>query len=332
MIKAAVIAFTKKGMELSRNIKELAQSSDYAFDLYAKFDGFNKELNPDISYVDERVSQWAYDMQEKKTALVFVSAMGIAVRAIAKGLENKLTDAPVIVIDELGMNVIPVVGGHVGGANEMALYLASVMKANPVITTATDLEGSFSVDLFAKENGLAIFNKDGIAKVSAKALTGKAVRLSIENYPPEYSDIVVSDDKRMASVCDILLCPKKYAVGIGCKKGTDFESLNSLFINVLKNNSIDINDVGAIASIDLKADEDGLIELSRFYKIPFITYTKEILNKAKGDYEESEFVLEKTGVGNVCERAAMVLTGNRGTIVQKKYAEDGMTIAIAKME
>ena len=331
MIKTAVICFTKNGIDVSKKIKAFASNNLYNFELFEKFDGVDV-MNENITFVDESIYEWTLKMQKNKYAIVFVGAMGIAVRAIAKGLTDKLNDSPVIVIDELGTNVIPVVAGHVGGANEMALHIAEKIGATPVITTATDIEGSFSVDLFAKENNLAIYNKDGIKKVSSKALEGKTIRISIENYPPAYSDVIISNDKSMSNYCDILLNPKRYAVGIGCKKGTSFETLNEFFIETMKRNNIDINEIGAIASIDLKANEEGLIELCSYYRIPFITYTREILLKAQGTFEESEFVMEKTGVGNVCERAAILLTNNRGTIIQNKCSENGMTIAIAKME
>ena len=115
MIRLAVICFTEKGMVLCHNIRSLLNKESYSVELFAKYESFNKAENPDAIFVEEGLSQWAYDRQQEKTALVFIGAMGIAVRAIAKGIENKLTDAPVVAIDELGINVIPVVGkcrGH----------------------------------------------------------------------------------------------------------------------------------------------------------------------------------------------------------------------------
>lgn len=102
-------------------------------------------------------------MSEKK-ALIFIGACGIAVRAIASSVNNKLKDSPVIVIDELGKFVIPILSGHVGGANELTVLLAAMMNATPVITTATDINNKFAVDVFAKKCRLAIVNKDGIAE------------------------------------------------------------------------------------------------------------------------------------------------------------------------
>ena len=118
-------------------------------------------------------------MQEKN-AILFIGACGIAVRAIAPFLTDKLNDVPVLVMDEQGCFVIPVLSGHVGGANELAVSLAERMGSTPVITTATDLNHCFAVDLFARRNALHIVNKDGIAKVSSRILAGEEVTMAVE--------------------------------------------------------------------------------------------------------------------------------------------------------
>ena len=93
---------------------------------------------------------------------MFICATGIVVRTIAPFVANKLTDSPVIVIDELGKNVIPLLSGHYGGANDIADILAKALGANLIITTATDINNLFAIDVFARDNGLKISNKDGI--------------------------------------------------------------------------------------------------------------------------------------------------------------------------
>lgn len=112
--------------------------------------------------VQESVSVWAGEQMAAHHALVFVGACGIAVRAIAPWITDKLHDSPVLVMDEQGQYVIPLLSGHVGGANELAVRLAEELGAVPVITTATDLHGSFAVDLFAKRNDLWIHNRRGL--------------------------------------------------------------------------------------------------------------------------------------------------------------------------
>jgi cobalt-precorrin 5A hydrolase len=266
-------------------------------------------------------------------ALVFIGAAGIAVRSVAPYLKDKLTDPPVIVIDENGNFVIPVLSGHVGGANSLALGIADVLGAQPVITTATDVSGAFSVDVFAKENGLRITNREGIAKVSSSSLEGKPVTICIKDFPPEGPvDVLIADDaaKGLKDSAKIVLCPKKFAIGMGCRRGKSFDELRAFAEEVLRGNGIDINDAGCIATIDLKKDEEGLKRLSEVWRMPLITFDAGLLAKAEGEFSHSDTVMEKVGVDNVCERAAVLAAGRGSRIRVKKTARGGMTIAVAE--
>ncbi len=267
-------------------------------------------------------------------ALVFVGAAGIAVRTIAPLVRDKLKDPPVIVIDENGSFVIPFLSGHVGGANNLALEVADIIGAQPVITTATDVSGAFSVDVFARENELKIANREGIARVSSSALEGKPVTICIKDYPPEEPvDVLIADEEAAKVLKDsakIVLCPKRYAIGIGCRRGKTFEALRSFAEEVLDDNGIDISDAGCIVTIDVKKDEEGLKRLSQAWRMPLITFEAGLLAKAEGDFSHSETVLEKVGVDNVCERAAVLAAGRGSQLIVKKTVRDGMTIAVAE--
>lgn len=271
---------------------------------------------------------------EDHEALVFIGAAGIAVRAVAPLVRDKLNDPPVIVIDENGSFVIPLLSGHIGGANSLAIEIAEAIEAQPVITTATDVSGAFSVDVFAKENELRIANRDGIAKVSSSALEGKPVTICIKNYPPEeVVDVLIADEEaagRLKDPAKIVLCPKRYAVGIGCRRGKPYEDLRKFAEEVLRANGIDINDAGCIATIDVKKDEEGLKRLSQAWRMPLITFESALLAKAEGDFSHSDTVLEKVGVDNVCERAAVLAAGAGSQLKVRKTARDGMTIAVAE--
>ena len=267
-------------------------------------------------------------------ALVFIGAAGIAVRAIAPFVRDKLKDPPVIVIDENGSFVVPILSGHVGGANSLALEAADAIGAQPVITTATDVSSAFSVDVFAKENGLRIANREGIARVSSSALEGKPVTICIKDYPPEEPvDVLIADEVAVNGLKDaakIVLCPKRYAIGMGCRKGKAFDELRAFAEEVLHENGIDINEAGCIATIDVKKDEEGLKRLSQAWRMPLITFEAGLLAKAEGDFSHSETVLEKVGVDNVCERAAVLAAGRGSQIRVKKTAREGMTVAVAE--
>ncbi len=278
--------------------------------------------------VTESVEEWVATRFEAHEAIIFVGAVGIAVRAIAPSVKDKLSDSPVIVIDDTGSYVIPILSGHVGGADKIAVTIAELIGAEPVITTSTDLHEAFSADVFARENGLKIRNRDGIRKVSAKAIEGKRVTISVKDYPPEKPvNVIVADDTDREY--DLLLSPKKYTVGIGMKKDTDSVRAEEYILRVLKDNAIDMDDVYAVSTIDIKEDEPAVRYICDKYRLPLITFDADLLKKAVGDFSASEFVLNTVGVDNVCERSAVLAAGPGAELIIRKQAENGITLAVA---
>ena len=315
-MRIRILYFTDKGKTLAEYIG-------------SALSGHDTEIVPKGSSVYDVCA----DAFRSRDALIFIGAAGIAVRYIAPYLQDKLHDPPVIVIDEAGSYVIPVLSGHVGGANELSCEIARLTGAEPVITTATDINGKFAVDLFALENDLRIINREGIAKVSSKSLQNKAVTLSIKNYPPEeHIDVLITDDAAdpFRDVSSIILCPKRYAVGIGCRRGKSPEDIAKFAEKILAENNIEIDDIGAIATIDIKKDEEGLIRLSQYWRVPLLTFDAQILARVQGDFASSERVLEAVGVDNVCERAAVCAAGTGSALIVRKTAENGITVAVAE--
>ncbi len=247
-------------------------------------------------------------------------------------------------MDEKGKYVIPILSGHMGGANDLAAYIAGKTGAEPVITTATDMNHKFAVDLFAKRNNLSIENKDGIAKVSSKVLAGKEIMMSIEEgleitcgeagvrvvpYPPAgFVDVVVTSENDVFDT-SILLKPREYVIGIGCKKGKTVDEIDQFISRTIKETGISIRQIFALSSVSQKRDEQGIIAWCGKEGIPFFTYTAEELQEVNGSFTKSAFVKEQVGVDNVCERAAVKACGKNGKLLVPKIAENGMTIAIA---
>ncbi|MBO6239632.1 MAG: cobalamin biosynthesis protein [Butyrivibrio sp.] len=323
------ICFTSNGIEVIKKIKYECEKTGIkapkAYVLMAEYkddgEGFDK--------VNVTLNEWTKEHFTSGNALIFVGAMGIAVRAIAPFVRDKLVDCPVVVIDDKGQFVIPVLSGHVGGANKLSMTLSKLIGAVPVITTSTDAEGVFSVDQYATENRFIIANRDGIKKVSAKALEDKKITLSIKDYPPkEKVDVLVADDTD--AEYSLLLKPKKYTVGIGMKKGKDRAAAEEFFLETLKKLELDVSDIYAFCTIDIKEDEEALIFLRDKYRIPLLTFDSKLLGKAEGEFSSSDFVKKTVGVGNVCERAAVLGAGAGSSLVMKKTANEGMTIAVAK--
>lgn len=375
-MKLAIISFTENGIKLSQTVAK--RLSGRKVTLYTKCSRYTAE-DLKVQRVKESLQVWTAQRMAEGDALLFIGACGIAVRAIAPNLTDKLHDVPVLVMDEEGQYVIPILSGHVGGANELARELSDLIDARPVITTATDVQKKFAVDLFAKRNHLEIMNKDGIAKVSTKALAGEQLTIAvraqnIECYHPKFCEVCEEDfteaenpllreasmHKHDWKVCGvepplrlvpyvknqpvdivvsempdnknalIWLRPRRYVVGMGCRKNKDTEELLAFYQETLEQAMVEPGEVYALASIEKKKDEPGLLAISERMRIPFFTYTAEELNRVGACVHSSEFVKAQVGVDNVCERAALAGCGANGTLIYEKQAFDGMTIAIAE--
>ena len=327
-MKKLAICFSKSGANIIEKINRACADKDIApLSCYALTS--SEDIPGDFTRVSSDVYKWTSDNFVEGNALIYVGAAGIAVRALSGLPKDKLSDCPVIVIDDAGRFVIPILSGHAGSANKLAEIIASLLDAIPVITTSSDVNDVFSVDTYAVENRMTIAEKSGIKKVTSRALENKKVTLSIKDYPPEYPvDVIVADETDAEHL--LLLKPKMYTVGLGMKKDKNPTEVEEFFLYTLKENNIDVSDIYALCTIDIKEDEPAILNLRDKYRIPVLSFDAELLKKAPGEYTASEFVRETTGVDNVCERSAVLGAGTGSRLVLRKTAKNGMTIAIAK--
>ena len=163
-----MICFTLTGWQTGEMVKEGLEKNGHQAELFCK----SRYLPRSIK---ESTKDWAKEQFEKADGLIFMGATGIAVRSIAPYVQNKKKDPAVLVVDECGRFVISLLSGHLGGANELAHRAADILHAIPVVTTATDLEGKFAVDMFAKKNNCQIFRMKEAKEVSAALLAGEKV-------------------------------------------------------------------------------------------------------------------------------------------------------------
>lgn len=297
-----------------------------------------------------RAVEWTAEHFSNQDALIFIGAAGIAVRSIAPFLKDKYTDPAVLAVDERGTFVLSLLSGHIGGANALTETVAGILGAVPVITTGTEVNGKFAADVFAKRNCLFLTDKELSRKISASLIDGDRILFYCEGeysgrLPEELEETgmeQIENGKEVkkqpaiavtvkAAECfpEHVLClvPKAVCIGIGCKKNTKREKLEIFIRQVLEENRIAFASVSALASIDLKKEEAGILELSESWKIPFFTYPAEKLAGTEGNFFHSDFVKNITGVGNVCERAAVCHSGGR--LLIRKQSWEGITIAAA---
>ncbi len=298
------------------------------------------------------LKDWTQAAFSEADALIYIGACAIAVRAIAPFIKSKLSDPAVIALDETGAYVIPLLSGHIGGANKLAREIAERIQGCPVITTATDRRHTFAADSWAVEHGLGVINPEAVKTISSAVLEGQEIVLSVRDRSRE----ALTDTGRGSlergqwhSHRELHLVPRNIVAGIGCRKGTDPNYLETCFLDFCRKHSIEPASVGWVASVDLKSEEPAILQLSAGRKMPFLTYSAERLMKVRGNFTASEFVLRTAGTDNVCERAAVCaaeeLAGRRrletsaqeewiftgGELICPKEIYEGVTLAAVRL-
>lgn len=353
-----IFSFTEKGTKQSRCIYKKLKMQGYICEGYAPAKYVMEEDECGIKQLPKRKER-LIEERWGKCAFLFIGAAGIAVRYIAPYVKDKFTDSAVVVADEAGQYVIPLLSGHVGGAAELADQVAELLGAVSVHTTATDVRKKFAVDVFAKKNALHITDRGTAKRISAAVLDeepigiyaeGEYAENAVKNSEEMFSDevcicntkeevmkyryrVILADSFPAADENTLLLKPKNVIVGLGCRKGISEELLEKGLLKILKESNLDMEQVEAIVSIDLKKEERAVVSLAEKYQVPFLTYPAETLKEIKEVSASSPFVEKITGVDNVCERAVLTYCEENCEyfeLIRGKSIETAMTAAIAR--
>ncbi len=331
MKRIDIICFSDAGAALAKRLRgSLAASavSVHAMLPLAQQNGFEAH---------ESLGNFMETVFPKTDALIFIGAAGIAVRAIAPFVCSKTTDPAVVVMDDHARFAVSLLSGHIGGANALTEELAALTGAQAVITTATDVAGKFSCDSWATTHGCAISSMPLAKKVSA-AILKENIPVAAEFPLPETlpnglsagengkCGIYIGVHTKEPFPETLRLIPRIVTLGIGCRRGTPPEAIREAITSTLCAWKIDPRAICGIASIDVKKDESGLLAAAEQLQAPVRFYSAEELLAVPGIFEDSAFVREQVGVGNVCERAA-VCGGE--TLIIPKTAANGVTVAAA---
>lgn len=351
-MKVALISFTVEGAKTCSKIEAGLRLNGYDCSAFGK-DLFAEGAG--ILPLKNSLNEWTAAAFSKNEALVFVGACGIAVRAVAPYIKDKTIDPAVVVVDEKGKYAISLLSGHLGGANDITREIAAILEAEPVITTATDLNQRFAVDEWARKNHLRIGDMKLTKEISAAILRGETIGVSsefpIEGQLPEQLQVIMEEqdvqDRNAAADGEypkigfrismheedgpfektLHLIPQTVTIGIGCRKGITLEAVEELLNKVLKEHKLSMKSIERVCSIDIKKEEAALKQLSDKLGVPLQVFSAEELEQLAGEFTASEFVNRITGVDNVCERTAVM--GSRGELIVKKQAQNGVTLAVA---
>lgn len=289
----------------------------------------------------ESIKEFVNENWNATNAFVFIMSTGIVVRSIAHLLKDKKNDPAVVVIDEKGKNVISLLSGHLGGANDLTLKIAKLLNANPVITTASDVNQLPAFDEIARQNNFYVKNLKNLKNVAVKILEKEEVKiysdidvkitlpdnLKFETKLSENIDLIISEKNFETDLPQLV--PNNVVVGLGCRKDTSYETINMVLKKVLTENRIETNSICKIATVPLKANEKGILKLVEEMYVELEIIPFEAIKKIEDDFEGSEFVESITGVKAVAEPSAY-LAAREPEIIAKRYASEGVTIALVK--
>ncbi|WP_238905397.1 cobalt-precorrin 5A hydrolase [Clostridium sp. YIM B02506] len=279
------------------------------------------------------------EAMEKAKGIIFISSTGIAVRAIATYLKGKTIDPGVVVVDAKGEYAISLLSGHLGGGNELAIKVSEILKAMPIITTATDSLGVKAPDMIAKENNLLISDIKKAKDISAFLIEGKKVVFEDEDkiidIPKGYIECIESSENlpkvkvtnKISGSEALVLVRKNVILGIGCRKDVPKEKMLDFIRESLKEYGYREDSILKISTIDLKSKEEAILNTSQVFSLPLEIHSRDEVRKIEHLFKCSDFVRKSIGVGAVAE-PCVYLSG--GEIVVERISKEGMTLCIGE--
>lgn len=320
--KIAIIAITSGGIEIAKRL-----SGEFPADIYVntrysdhgQFKVFNhlKEVIPSI-------------FREYRGA-VFIMSLGAVVRIIAPYLDDKFHDIPVIVIDDLGKFVIPVISGH-HGANALSLKISRILGGEAVLTTASDINGINSVDSVATRYGLTILNRENLAVVSGDMLAGLPVQV-INKTPMIIPELEGSDRGRKIIITymeetdssALVLVPRLLDIGIGFSTDATLSDMSSAIDILFRKYHLYKEAIRSISTIDLKSSNRDIHKLAEDLNCPLYFYRAGELNLHAS--EKSDIVFRATGAYSVSNAAARISSKNGMPVITKEIINN-VTVSV----
>jgi cobalt-precorrin 5A hydrolase len=352
----AIVAITKHGVKLARRLHTNFSHADLYY--MSKFEQGDEEKHH-IQLFEGSVRMLLPALFGAYQGIILIISLGAVVRMIAPLLKDKKTDPGVVVIDDKGENVISVLSGHLGGANELTREVAATLGARPIITTASDVQKTIPVDLFGRRFGWQWESAEKLTPVSASVVNEERIAVVQEsgerdwwmhNSPmPAYiqtyatTEEALQDEPQAALVVThrllnegeeailhngVLYRPKVITLGIGCNRGTAAEEIEQVIAETLQELRFSLKSVKAICTIDLKKDEEGLLEVVKKYGWEFHYYSPKELNSVPVEHP-SDTVFKYTGAYGVSEPAVKLYTKTTNLeLIKKKSGNVTISVGI----
>jgi cobalt-precorrin 5A hydrolase len=299
---------------------------------------------------------------------VFIISIGAVVRMIAPLFQDKKVDPAVVCVDDAAKFAICVLSGHVGRGNAYTERVAAALGAQAVITTASDVRGTLTVDILGRALGWTLDDPDRNVTRGCAAVVNEAPVLFVQETgeptwwpldaplppgvryatsldvvePARYEILLIASDRDLKRTHPahfenaVIYRPKSLVLGIGCDRGTPADLVERGVFKLLGDAGLTPASVKALATIDKKGDELALLQLSQRFGWPLLLYPAEVLDAVPGIENPSEVVKRHVGTRAVAEPAALLGAGAERLLVPKQtYTEEGagrsMTLAVARI-
>lgn len=324
-VKYAILTITDRALDLAYSLKYKLEKDPTVFVV----DIYHKNVKANLRKVFDN-----YD------CIIGVMATGIMVRILTGLPINKITDPAILIIDEFGKNVISLLSGHMGGANEYAIKISALLDSTPIITTATDLNGKMGVDTLARKYYLQIDNTTNIRFINRIMLKDKPILVVPRNFGFLNNDPLVKktfnlkvDPKNFQVRHDqytINYKPRNIVAGVGARRGIKaLKVLNALY-NALNWLDLPMERITFLATAEQKKEEKGIIEASKILRKPLKIISAENIKKFHHpQIVTSKLVEREIGLPGVCEPSALLAAGKDSVLIYRKTAFEGVTVALA---
>lgn len=341
--RIAIIAITETGIALGRSLKSLLVA-----DGFAGCKLFSSRAAERVEPI-ESLSSFIRQSFGSFDAFIFIGSLGICVRSIAPVLQSKHRDPAVINCDESGLFVQSVLSGHAGGANQLAGRVARLLGAQPVLSTSSDVQGLWPLDILGREEGWSV---EFASPVTGASITNAMsafvnhepttllfdVRDSLtdhlERTAPPFVTIAYRYDEVDFKTCRLLLAvtprlieppvqtvfyrPKVLCVGVGSERGIDSERFVSSVSEQFASKGFSTRSIRSVGSVNFKMDERALSTFAEACGTSLKGFSPEQLESVGPVPNPSEVVFRKTGVYSVSEASAALLSGESQWLVEKQ--------------
>lgn len=354
----AIVALTRRGSCLGHRLQSLLPGVDlYLPEKFARADSINEYT---YSFPVKNIIN---NLFHRYRHMLLIMAVGAAVRILAPVIRSKQGDPGVVVLDEMGIFAVSLLSGHAGGGNTLARKVSSLLCAQAVVTTASEVSATLPADILGIEFGWKLDNSADVKNVASCIINGDRVGIyqgaGEKNWRDSYtpwpanihiyrdtkslfkskckaviiiSDRLITSQKALQDKFTLIYRPQSLVLGIGCNRNTKADDIEKAVSQLFKRKRLSMGSIRNIATIDIKRNEKGLLEFAKKYNLNIQYFNKNELSKATTVSYASPTAMRYTGTPNVCEAAAILSSGNSPVIIPKFNHNRMISIALARLD